>query len=183
MPKTRSAPVGKRSHSNRKLRSIDEAARNVVPPVSSTIKSRRRRKTQARVEGRHERTALRRLVKKKFALITLDNIDRRSHAFQKFSSVVRGVTNDLGGAERLTTVERALIEAFGAATVRMEDLAARQLLGDQKTEYSELASAISSMVRIAKRLGTDKRPKEITPLSSYLNGGKDETIDGEVLSD
>jgi hypothetical protein len=55
----------------------------------------------------------------------------------------------------------------------MNDLTARQLLGDEYVEFSELAAAISSMVRVAHRLGIQRRPREVTPLSSYLkNGGE-----------
>jgi hypothetical protein len=183
--KTRRRPViaNKPTGKARKLRFIEDAAKNVVPTMSATKKDRSRWKRNGLDGGaaRRERQAMRRIAKQKFALVALENLDQRSHAFKRFRSVIRGVTSDMGGSERISTTERVLIEAFSAATVRMEDLAARQLLGDQKVEYSELASAISSLVRVAKRLGTERRPKDIQPLSSYLNG-KD-TIEGEILSD
>jgi hypothetical protein len=77
-------------------------------------------------------------------------------------------------------MEHSLIQAYASAFVRMNDLTARQLLGDEYVEFNDLASANSSMVRVAHRLGIQRRPREVTPLSSYLNGQPD-TIEGEVL--
>jgi hypothetical protein len=185
--KTRSSPVwkGKRSGGNtRKLRRPDEAARQKAPPVSFKTK-RIRAKTFARVEGNHQRTALRRLFKKKYALIALENLDQRTHAFQRFRSIVRGVSNDLGGIKRLSTIEKALVQAFASATIRAEDLSARQLLGEELVDFSILASAISSMIRVAKRLGVERRPREIVPLNTYLNsnGKTEDVVEAEIIDD
>lgn len=173
-----------RASPGRKLKRPEEAARNIIPPVSSTIKTRsataKENITPNKFKGRHERTALRRLVKRKYELITVDNIDKRSDAYRKYRRIVSGITSDLGGEDRITTMEHSLIQAYASAFVRMNDLTARQLLGDEYVEFNDLASAISSMVRVAHRLGIQRRPREVTPLSSYLNGQPD-TIEGEMI--
>jgi hypothetical protein len=89
---------------NRKLKSPDEAARNIIHPVSSTIDSRSERK-----KGNHERTKLRRLLKRKYKLITVDNINKNSDAYKRFGGIISGVTSDLGGEDRLPTMEHSLI--------------------------------------------------------------------------
>jgi hypothetical protein len=161
----------------RKLKRPEDAARNIIPPVSSTRKTRSRiAKGTDKFKGRHECTA----VKRKYELINVDNIDKRSDAYRKYRRIVSGITSDLGGEDRLTTMEHSLIQAYASAFVRMNDLTARQLLGDEYVEFNDLASAISSMVRVAHRLGIQRRPREVPPLSSYLNGQPD-TIEGEVL--
>lgn len=165
----------------RKFRSIEEAPR-LIPTVSSTIKSRR--KTPNRVAGRHERTEMRRLLEKKLALITPKMIDKKSDAWRNYQKVISGLTSDLGG--RLTTVEQVLVNAFSAATVRLADLTARQLLGDQSVvQQKGFAQTVTALVRLSERLGVARRPKELPSLSTYLNskanGG--DTVEGEILDD
>ena len=167
----------------RKFRDIKDAPR-LIPTVSSTIKSRR--KTPNRVAGRHERTEMRRLLEKKLALITPKMIDKKSDAWRNYQRVISGVTSDLGGKGRLSTVEQVLVNAFAAATVRLSDLTARQLLGDQSVvQQKGFSQTITSLVRLSERLGVDRRQKEIPTLSSYLNskpnGG--DTVDAEVIDD
>ena len=94
--------------------------------------------TPDKFKGRHERTALRRLVKRKYELITVDNIDKRSDAYRKYRRIVSGITSDLGGEDRLTTMEHSLIQAYASAFIRMNDLTARQLLGDEYVEFNDL---------------------------------------------
>ena len=125
---------------------------------------------------------MRRLAKQKFSLIDPTNIDQRSTAWKRWRQIVKGVASDLGGAGRLTEIERVLVDSFASASVRMYDLSARQMLGAEKIEYAELASAINNIAKIAKYLGVSRRPREVQPLSSYLNGG-DQTIDAEVIPD
>ena len=132
----------------RKFRDIKDAP-GLIPTVSSTIKSRR--KTPNRVAGRHERTEMRRLLEKKLALITPKMIDKKSDAWRNYQKVISGLTSDLGG--RLTTVEQVLVNAFAAATVRLADLTARQLLGDQSVvQQKGFAQTVTALVRLSERL-------------------------------
>ena len=126
---------------------------------------------------------MRRLLKRKLALITPDQIDKKSEAYRNYQQVIKGVTMDMGA--RLTTVEQVLVNAFAAATVRLADLTARQLLGDQSViQFKGFAQTVTALVRLSERLGVQHRPsKELPSLSSYLskksNGG--DTIDAEVV--
>jgi hypothetical protein len=131
--------------------------------------------------GTHIRTAQRRALKKRFALISLEDIKRDTFAYKKFSALISDITHDLGG--RPTTIQKALIEAFVSATIRMEDLTSRQLLGNKNFGYKELSSAISSMTKVAAYLGIDRTPKDVTPsLSTYLKkNGAGDTIDAETI--
>jgi hypothetical protein len=53
-----------------------------------------------------------------------------------------------------------LVEAFAGAAVHVHDLNARLLLGE-KINILEHSTAISTMVRIATRIGCDRLPREI----------------------
>ena len=67
-----------------------------------------------------------------------------------------GIQNDLGGRDQLSTVEAALIEAFAGATVHVNQLNALLLLG-AAVDLADHAAAISTMVRVAARIGL-RRP-------------------------
>ena len=104
----------------------------------------------------------------KTRLIDRSALDGRTSAAKKFDLVVRGAQADLGGRDQLTTIELALIHAFAGAAVHLESLNARLLLGGP-IDLTEHAQAISSLVRIAARLGTRRRAKDVTPsLHEYL---------------
>jgi hypothetical protein len=110
--KEQTIPKGKKYHRRA------EVPRNEVGPVHSI--------TGDKKLGTHNRTMLRRLAKKKFLLITPNNIHKASDAFKKYTEIVKGVTADLGGKNRLTTVERVLVDAFGLMSVKTYDLASRE---------------------------------------------------------
>ena len=70
------------------------------------------------------------------------------------------------------------MEAFAGAAVRMHDLNAHLLLG-QSIDLTEHAMAISSLVRIASRIGTRRRARNVTPsLQEYLRSAD---IEGEAV--
>jgi len=110
----------------------------------------------------------------KARLLTRTSLDGRTRARKLFDSIVAGIESDLGGAGHLSTVEVALVEAFAGATIHVHDLNARLLLG-QKIDLSEHAAAISSLVRIASRIGTRRRPRDVTPsVSDYVKSLEDD---------
>jgi hypothetical protein len=90
----------------KKFRKLSDAPR-LIPPVSSG-------RGKSRKEGAHIRTAVRRLLIQKLALIQPDMIDKDSEPYKNYQAVIRGVTADMGN--RLTTVEQVLVQAFSAAT-------------------------------------------------------------------
>ena len=107
---------------------------------------------------------------RKVRLISREDLDGRTSAAKKFDTLVAGMEGELGGADQLTTIERALIHAFAGAAVHIEHLNVRLLLG-QPIDLAEHAQAISSLVRIAARLGTKRRARDVTPsLRDYIEG-------------
>lgn len=105
---------------------------------------------------------------RKERLLTRDALDGRTRARKLFDSIASGIENDLGGREHLSTVELALVEAFAGAALHLNDLNARLLLG-QKIDLAEHAAAIGAMVRVAARIGTRRRPRDVTPsVEQYL---------------
>jgi hypothetical protein len=104
----------------------------------------------------------------KLRLLSRDKLDRRTLAAKKFDAIATGIAADLGGKDRLTTVQRHLVEAFAGAAVHMHDLNARLLLGQQVDIISH-SQVISTMVRIASRIGVHRVARDVTPdLQTYL---------------
>jgi hypothetical protein len=106
----------------------------------------------------------------KTRLLTRANLDGRTKARKAFDSIADGIAQDLGGEDCLSTVQKHLVEAFAGAAVHVHDLNARLLLGEE-IDIVAHASAISTMVRIASRIGTKRVARDIiTPpsVAAYL---------------
>jgi hypothetical protein len=113
-------------------------------------------------------------------------IDKNSPAWKNYQKVLAGLTSDLGGEGRLSTVKQVLVSAFSAAAVRLNDLAARQMLGDHSIlQQKSFAQTVGALTRIAEKLGVKRRPKEIGTLSTYLKNGKgdSDTVDAEIINE
>ena len=76
-------------------------------------------------------------------------------------------------------MQRHLVEAFAGAAVHVHDLNAR-LLNGEKVDVLMHSQAISSMVRVAARIGINRVARDVTPnLQEYLeqqqnDGGDDD---------
>ncbi|MGO9049922.1 MAG: hypothetical protein ACLPXW_08405 [Xanthobacteraceae bacterium] len=101
-------------------------------------------------------------------LLIRADLDNRTNAAKFFDRLVVAVQNDLGGCDNLSAIERALIEAFCGATVTLNDLNAKLLLG-QTIDIGQHTATVSAMVRVASRLGLQRRAREVGPsLQEYL---------------
>ena|ERR1700722_23027 len=76
-------------------------------------------------------------------------------------------------------VELELIDAFSGAALHLHNLNARLLLGET-IDLTEHATAISSLVRISSRIGTQRRPRDVTPsLATYLDNHSSSNDDND----
>jgi hypothetical protein len=98
-------------------------------------------------------------------LLRRDKIDGRLGAAKLFDRLVTSIQADLGSRDQLSTIELALIEAFAGACVTLDNLNTRLLLG-QEIDLSEHAQAVSAMVRVASRLGLQRRARDVSPTLS-----------------
>lgn len=94
-------------------------------------------------------------------LLTRDQIDGRTVSARQFDQLVIAIEADLGGADQLTAIERSLVEGFVGATIVLKNLNARMCLG-QEIDITDLSHSISSMVRVASRLGEQRRARDVT---------------------
>jgi hypothetical protein len=110
----------------------------------------------------------------KIRLLTREHLDGRTAAVREFDSIAEGITSDLGGASNLSTVQRHLVEAFAGAAVHVNHLNTCLLLG-QQVNILEHSTAISTMVRIASRIGIHRVARNIGPtLGDLLRADQEE---------
>jgi hypothetical protein len=118
-----------------------------------------------------------RSARNKLRLLTRENLDGRTKARRQFDAIAEGIAADLGGDDRLSTVQRHLVEAFAGAAIHVNDINARLLLGEE-VDIVAHSQAISTMVRVAARIGLDRRAKNITPaLPDYLDAKAQAKVD------
>jgi hypothetical protein len=106
----------------------------------------------------------------KLRLLTRDDLDGRTKARRLFDSIESGIIADLGGLSNTTTVEVHLASAFASAAVCLEAINT-QLLSGASIDVNAHAAALSGLVRVAGRLPTGRRAKNVSPnLRDYIEG-------------
>jgi hypothetical protein len=98
----------------------------------------------------------------------LPAIDGRTSAARTFARLISAIEADLGGADRLSAIERTLIEGYAGAYVVARHLNTRLARGEE-IDLAQHAQAVSGMVRVATRLGTGRRARDVTDPLAYAN--------------
>jgi hypothetical protein len=103
-------------------------------------------------------------------LLDRESLDGRTIVAKVFDQLVAAIHADLGGRDQLTAIELALVEAFAGSSVALNHLNTRILTGAEidNTMIAMHAQAISAMVRVASRLGLQRRAKPVSSLTEYL---------------
>jgi hypothetical protein len=84
---------------------------------------------------------------RKLHFLTRESLDGRTRARKIFDGIARGIASDLQ-ADQHSTIQKHLIEAFAGAAVRVHDINARLLKGEEPDILAH-SQAISSLVRVA----------------------------------
>ena len=99
----------------------------------------------------------------------LPDVDGRSVVARRYRDIMSAVVSDQGGAQHLSEAQLQLIRRFSADSMLAEQMEARFAQGEQVNiqEYSVL---VSTIVRVAQRIGIERRAKNVTPsLKQYLS--------------
>ena len=112
----------------------------------------------------------------KVRLLTRDHLDGRTRAHRLFNEISRGVASDLGGEDRISVVQKHLIEAFSSVCVHLSALNVKLLQGED-VDIIQHSQAISTLVRVASRLGVTRVPREVESLDQYLKRAQPEMPD------
>jgi hypothetical protein len=98
----------------------------------------------------------------------LPNIDQRSMLARRYRDITTSILSDQGGLESCAEARLQLIRRFSAAAVIAEQMEARMVAGEP-INIMEHAQLTSSMVRVAQRIGINRRSKNVTPtVRDYL---------------
>jgi hypothetical protein len=102
----------------------------------------------------------------------LPDVDGRSVVARRYRDIIGAVVSDQGGAEHLSESRLQLIRRFSAASVLAEQMEARLARGEQ-INIQEYSLLVSTMVRVAQRIGIERRARNVTPsLGQYLSNKK-----------
>jgi hypothetical protein len=95
-------------------------------------------------------------------ILSRRDLDGRSAAARRFDSVVAGIAADLGGEDRLSTVQQSLVEAFAGVAIMVDAANVKLLLGEE-VDIVEHAQVVSTLTRVASRIGLGRIPRDIGP--------------------
>lgn len=116
---------------------------------------------------RRARTALSRVTTGKEIL---PGIDWRTATARRYQDIVARIAADQGGADRLSEVRLQLVRRYAGGAVLAEAMEAKLAKGEP-IDISQYALLASSLVRIANRIGIDRRARSVAPaLKDYIEG-------------
>jgi hypothetical protein len=98
----------------------------------------------------------------------LPDVDGRCAVARRYRDIATQIIVDMGGASQCAEARLQLIRRFAAAAVLAEQMEA-QLANGLSINIADHALLTSILVRLAQRIGIDRRSRDITPsLSEYL---------------
>jgi len=100
-------------------------------------------------------------------LLLRSELDGRTGPAKYFDRLVMAIETDLAGPEQLSAIERVLIEAYAGSAVSLQHLNAKLALG-QEIDISEHAACVGALVRVAARLGLQRRARDVGPSLAEL---------------
>ena len=104
----------------------------------------------------------------------LPDIDGRGAVARRYRDIVSAILVDQGGVDQCCESRKQLVRRFAAAAVIAEQMEAKLARGEQ-INIAEHATLSSTLVRLAQRIGIDRRAKNITPtLADYLAARRDQ---------
>ena len=103
----------------------------------------------------------------------LPGLDGRSATARRFRDLVNAFVADMGGLDRCSEIRLGLVRRLAAATVQAELLEAEMVNGEQ-IDIGQLCTLASTTVRIASRVGLERRTKPVLPtVKDYLEHVED----------
>jgi hypothetical protein len=100
----------------------------------------------------------------------LPGIDGRSLIARRYQDISAAIYQDMGGFDRCSEARVQLIRRFSASACIAEQMEAN-LANGQAINISEHALLCSTLVRIARRIGLNRRARNVIPeLSDYIEG-------------
>jgi hypothetical protein len=93
-------------------------------------------------------------------LLRRDQLDGRTTVAKAVDRMTAAIHRDLGGIDQLSAIERSLVGAYVGMALALEDMNARLAAGEA-IDRAVHAQSTSTLVRIASRLGLQRRARNI----------------------
>jgi hypothetical protein len=107
--------------------------------------------------------------KGKAQLRVLGDLDQRTKSFRKVCDLISAIEGDLGGADRLSTGERQLVQRAALLGALAEDMEVRWLAGEE-IDGAAYATLGNAQRRLFETIGLRRVPREVPSLQDYLAG-------------
>jgi hypothetical protein len=105
----------------------------------------------------------------KHRLLTLEDLDRRTRSAQFACETRDAICADIGGADRLSTLQTILADNVAVMTAMLADLKVRWLKGDD-VDVMAIATLTNTFNRSAAMLGIQRQARDVVPdLRTYLD--------------
>jgi hypothetical protein len=102
----------------------------------------------------------------------LPGIDGRSPVARRYRDICASLASDMGGAAMMSEARSQLCRRFAALSVIAETMEA-QLARVEPIDLGEYALVSSTLVRIASRLGIERRSRKLVPtIAEYIEANK-----------
>jgi hypothetical protein len=111
-------------------------------------------------------------------LLSIQDIDQRTHAARNAKQIRAAVIADLGGEEVLSTLQAIMADNAAVLACQLADLKVRWLRGDE-IDPAVVATITNVFNRTAAQLGINRQPRDVQDLRSYLAGKADAPADIE----
>jgi hypothetical protein len=106
----------------------------------------------------------------KARFMSLEDLDRRTGAYKTTRAIIEALEDDLGGADRVSTAERQLVQRAAVLGAMASDLEARWIAGSPVDPLS-FATIANAQRRLLETIGLKRRARDVTPdLRSYIAG-------------
>jgi hypothetical protein len=101
-------------------------------------------------------------------LLSLTDIDKRTASYRRTVELIAGIEVDLGGRDRLSHQERALVQRAGVLAAIAAHEETRWLAGEA-IDVVVLCTVNNSLKRLLETVGLRRVPRDVTPsLAEYL---------------
>lgn len=120
--------------------------------------------------------------KRRKDVAALMQVDHRSRLYDAFVGYSKAIRSDLGNDP--STLESTLVDAAAALALSLNKTHAK-VIAEAPVDVDEWATLVSSFVRVAGRLGLERRARDVLGLADYLKQqhkrDRGQTLDGEIL--
>lgn len=90
----------------------------------------------------------------------LAGVDQRSATYRRYRDLIEAIVSDQGGVDACSESRKQLIRRFAACSVLAEQAEAKLAAGEE-INVEQHALLVSSLVRVAQRIGIDRRQRDV----------------------